>query len=243
MRYAIISDIHGNLEALNEVLRKIDNLKIDKIYNLGDLVGYGPDPDKVIDIILKEDIPSIMGNHDEAVIDIQKSNRFNEYAKKAVIYTLSKLTEEHKSFLESLPLKLIEDKFSMVHASFYYPDFWNYVDMRNVYIQFEYLENDIGFIGHTHIPAVYIKSKKEEKIFLESPKEKIYLEDDKKYIINVGSVGQPRDGDKRASFVVYDAKENCIEFYRVEYNIERVYEKIKKNNLPDFLGKRLFDGI
>mgnify|MGYP000209184271 CR=1 FL=1 len=206
----IIADIHANLPALQSVLDKLQGAEA--IYCAGDIVGYGPYPAEVLEIVKEEGIISVMGNHDYAVIDQSVLPWFNPLAREAIRYTARVLSPEHKSYLLSLPWK-IDGEFLMVHGSLRDP-------------LFEYLlpgalpkTSKLTIIGHTHIQ------------FFEG----LWL--------NPGSVGQPRDGDPRAAFAVFDPEKGKIKLKRTSYNIDEVAEEILRVNLPKFLADRLYEGI
>ena len=220
---AIISDIHGNLPALKVVLEKIEDA--DLIICAGDLVGYNPYPNEVIWEIKKRKIPCILGNHDRAVITDDYSN-FNIYAKIAAMWTRKALTRENLIFLASLKssmrsLEYENFKISVHHGSPWDEDYYVYPDMVRESI-LEYENPDLLVLGHTHVP--FIKRFK------------------KGTILNPGSVGQPRDGDPRASYALADIKRGIYEIKRVEYPIDEVAERILKEGLPEFLARRLYIG-
>ncbi|CAB3287599.1 Metallophosphoesterase [Methanocaldococcus lauensis] len=237
---AIISDIHSNLEALTAVLDDIKNRKIKKIVCLGDIVGYGANPNECIEIIRKLKCKCVAGNHDYYVLGKESLDALNTYGVIAILWTKNIITEENLSFLDSLPL-VIEDKIKnkkvvFSHANPKYPELWEYLFPDYVDDVFDC--GDLIFVGHSHIPFV---NSETENILLH--RGVVYLEDDKKYLINPGSVGQPRDRINKASYCIFDTKNFKIEIVRVEYDIKKAYEKIVKSGLPEFLGERLFLGI
>ena len=219
---ALISDIHGNLPALKVVLEKIED--VDTILCAGDLVGYNPWPNEVIWEIRKRNIPCIRGNHDRAVI-YDDYSRFNPYAATAASWTRAQLTEENMKYLYSLKDNLIleiEDKrIAVHHGAPFDEDHYIYPEEATEDL-LNYDKADILVLGHTHVPFV--------SVF------------DSGVIINPGSVGQPRDGDPRASYALVDIKNKKYEIRRVEYPIDEVYEKIIEEGLPAFLGERLYIG-
>lgn len=243
MRYAIISDIHSNIEALEAVLTKISGLRVDEILCLGDIVGYGANPNECIDIVRKTGISCIMGNHDVKASGLEEPDNFTPLAREAVLWTREHLTEESKEFLKGLPREMIVDGFVTFHGSIHDTD--RYIideeDTKDNFSLLEELPDDIktGFYGHTHAKVVF--SLQRGRISLE-PEDELKVSPWKRYLINPGSVGQPRDRDPDASFLVYDIFNEKITFYRVSYDIATCQEKIIKAGLPVDLATRLSIG-
>ena len=236
MKIAILSDIHGNLEALTEALEYIKRCDVDKIYCLGDIVGYGANPNECVAIIRENCKRVLMGNHDYAAIGLADISYFNEYAKLATLWTRNKLTKRNKDYLDTLPFSHQNDMLIMVHASPTNPVHWYYINSQaDALIEMQAFSQRLCFVGHSHVPLVFSESGVIQE-------KKIKFDKDKKYIINVGSIGQPRDGDNRSSFVIYDTKTDEIEFIRLAYDIHKTFEKIKKAGLPHFLAERLIKG-
>jgi len=224
MRIAIISDIHSNLEALENVLRRIDSLKVDKVCCLGDIVGYGPNPNECVELIKKTTDIVVMGNHDSAVINQTDIILFNSYAKEATEWTRRVISDENYEYLLELPLKISKGNILYVHSTPLIPEDWNYIlTQYGAEKQFNFFDEEVCFIGHSHRAEIF------------------HCVDDRK-IINAGSVGQPRDGDPRACFAVYDTETKQCEFIREEYDITTVFKKIVKAGLNEFLGERLLVG-
>ncbi|MGB9682580.1 MAG: metallophosphoesterase family protein [bacterium] len=239
MKIAVISDIHGNLEALNTVLECLEK-DIEKIICLGDIVGYGPNPKECCDIIREKDIYSLCGNHDAACFDDSLIDYFNPYAREAIIWTRFQLTDEYVSFLKGLPFEGFLHGFRVVHGAPGSP--FDYImtssDAREAFLSFG---EDLCFIGHSHIMEFY-EQKKGHPLVRQLPlrnQQELVIEDDKRYIINVGSVGQPRDRDPRAGYIVYDTEAKVIKAYRVEYRIDIVQRKMQLKGLPPILWERL----
>lgn len=243
MKYGIISDIHGNLEALKVVLNRLR--EVDKIICLGDIVGYGPLPNECIEEIRK--IPGlkvVAGNHDLASIGWKDINWFNEYAQRAILWTMTTLSKESKEYLSSLPEIIEEKDFIMVHGSLNdYTD--EYIsEVKDAKKSFELLkEKNLLFVGHTHYPLLFVK-KEYQPIYpirlIDKSIIKISMFD--KLIVNVGAIGQPRDGDPRASFGIFDTESNEIELCRVPYDINKIQELMRQEDLPNFLINRLARG-
>lgn len=239
MKYAIISDIHSNLEALSSVLDVIDGEGVEHIVCLGDIVGYGADPNSCVEIIKERNIPSVLGNHDAVACGIYEPTLFNDMAAHAALWTREELHPENRLFINKLPEKLTIDDFLAVHGAISDPDKYilSAYDARPEFSMME--EKTICFFGHTHVAITYFYVNNRVDTF--SPSD-IALEGGVKYLINPGSVGQPRDGDPRASFVIYD-DQGIAEYKRVEYDIKRAQEKILKTGLDQKLAERLSYGI
>jgi predicted phosphodiesterase len=242
MIYALISDIHGNLEALQTVLECIKSYKkkIDKIICLGDIVGYGADPNECIRITRAVSDIILAGNHDFAVCGQTSIENFNDYARAAVLWSRETLNHEEIHFLKELPLTYREKGIDFVHSSLHRPESWRYLSGTfDTQIDFQLMEQNVLFVGHTHIPVIFENA--ETKINRLNDSE-FSLEPAKKYIINPGSIGQPRDRDPRASFAFFDSEKNFVEIIRVEYDIKEAQRKIFEAGLPEVLATRLSYG-
>lgn len=241
MIYAIFADIHGNLEALKKVLKELKNEKVEKYIFLGDIVGYGANPRECIDLIRKLEAIVIAGNHDWAAVEKFDINYFNPVAKEAILWTKKILTNDDKDYLASLKLTFEEDNFTAVHGSLDKPEYFRYiVDLYDAKSSLKLLKKDILFIGHSHVP--FISSMK--NLNMELLKEfSINLKTRQKYLVNVGSVGQPRDNNPKACYAIYDSKLNSIEIKRASYNIKKAQEKIINAGLPKTLAERLSFGM
>ncbi|MGQ9705674.1 MAG: metallophosphoesterase family protein [bacterium] len=262
MKIAIISDIHGNLEALSYVINEIIREDVDSIINLGDTVGYGADPDKCLDVLMflcgidiavPSEIPKkveklkekclkrVAGNHDWGVISKIPKSWFNEMAVRALIWTESQLSERHRNFLDGLPLVEQYNGTFIVHSSPINPEEFNYVIRpEHAYASLKRTEEKVIFIGHSHIPGIFVL--KDDKVTGGWEYEHI-LSDDEKILVNVGSIGQPRDSDPRASYAIYNTKERAIRIIRVEYDIEKAVDKIKSAGIPERYAERLKWGL
>jgi diadenosine tetraphosphatase ApaH/serine/threonine PP2A family protein phosphatase len=251
--YAIISDIHSNLEALNAVLEDIDKRGVEKIICLGDIVGYGANPKECVDLIMERCEVCICGNHDHAVF--YEPCNFNLGAERACYWTRQLLEDEPDralrarrwDFMGKLPVRTVHDEKLFVHGSPRRP-VNEYMFADDVYTNpnkllgnFERFAEVACFVGHTHVPGVFVDDP-----YFESPDELAEpgfyeISDDDKVVINVGSVGQPRDRDPRAAYGIVE--QDRVEFIRLEYDIEKTVEKILAvPELDDFLGHRLLEG-
>jgi len=241
MRYAIFSDIHSNLEAFESVLAEYRRRSIDKYFCLGDIVGYGANPKECIEKVEKNNIETIAGNHDWAVGGKFDVKYFNPYAKEAVLWTQNRLESPEKEFLNKLKLLRKENNFVLVHGTLDKPGKFHYMlDGDAVAGTFQLMDCQLCFIGHTHGMEVF--TNKNNKISYSSPTS-IKIEEGIRYIINVGSIGQPRDRNPRASFCIYDSSKKRIEFLRSDYDIASAQNKIINNGLPSFLAQRLSEGV
>jgi putative phosphoesterase len=233
MRIAIISDIHSNLEALKKTFEIIDTKNIDEIICLGDIVGYGANPNECVELVRRRVRYCVLGNHDYAIIDPRETLFFNTYARYADLWTREVITKENLDFLKSLPLTVKFKNLLFVHSSPAYPREWEYIFTEvQARVQFPYFKEKICFIGHSHYPGIYPESGKFNG----------KLDKNSRYIINVGSVGQPRDGDWRLSFGIFDTEKWTYENIRAEYDVDRASAKIIQNGLPQYLADRILIG-
>ena len=239
MRLAIFSDIHANLEALEAVLADAHKRKCTHFVCLGDVVGYNANPHECVDRIRKLECPIVKGNHDEQASLPESSSDFNELAERAIKWTRDNLTEEDKQWLRELPLQRQVGDFTIVHATLDTPAQWGYVfNNLDAAASLTYQHTTVCFFGHTHVPMVFIRDEgvRRERI------EHIRVEPTKKYFINMGSVGQPRDGNWRAAYCTYDIENNLVEQLRVKYDLAVAQKKIIKAGLPRPLAERLAIG-
>lgn len=241
MTIAVISDVHANLEAIESVLKDIRKREIEDVLFLGDAVGYGPDPNRCIDLLKKECKVFLAGNHDRAAVGMTDIEYFNEFARAAIVWTEGVLTEEHKEFLSSLPVSIIfhsiEDIF-LVHSTPREPESWHYLlTLWDAEINFRYFSERICLLGHSHVPFVIEKQPSGDMLVY---RDNVILKKGLRYIINVGSVGQPRDHDPRACYAIMD--NNSITFIRVDYNIKKTQKKMSEASLPRPLIDRLYYG-
>ena len=240
MTTIFISDVHGNLEALQAVFREIDARRPERVICLGDIVGYGASPNECLDLVRERCDIVLLGNHDAAASGGPEAARFNIYARVAAEWTSKTLTRENREFLQKLPLTAIEGSSFCVHASPATPRDWEYLlDRFDAEPQFAYFTEPVCFIGHTHQPAIYLADPGGTKSL---PLSEGKLDPNRRYIVNVGSVGQPRDHDPRACFVLYHEHSTTIEYVRVPYDIEGAQSKIRAAQLPEVLAARLATG-
>lgn len=236
MKYGILGDIHANLEALEAVLAAMEKHKPDKLMCVGDVVGYGADPSACIAKIREIGATTVAGNHDFATIDKINVDFFNSYAREAALWTRRMLTKEEKGWLASLPLVELIDDCTLVHATLHSPELFEYIQTSyDAHLSFEQMTTHICFLGHSHVPVTFIQ--KRSVSFTMEPK--INVDPNAKTIVNVGSVGQPRDENPDAAFAIYDEATHQMEIFRIPYDIEKAAGKIVKAGLPEILAERL----
>ena len=245
MRYAIFSDIHSNLEALEAVISDARDANVQRYICLGDIVGYNADPRACLDRVQELDCPVIKGNHDEAATHNYELPHFNPLAMAGIDHTRRALDFERVAYLESLPMTLGFKGFAVVHASMHQPHNWQYVHSEEeVASCIRFQPGRLCFIGHTHLPMIYfddasVVSQIQTAANAPTPLE---LTGHRKYLVNVGSVGQPRDGDWRGCYVIYDDQQDTVEFRRVSYDVALTQSKIIEAGLPEIMAKRLLLG-
>jgi len=242
MKLAFISDIHANLEALEAVIADIDTKSVDAIYCLGDVVGYGANPNECVDIVSKRCKGVLLGNHDAVATGLLTTQHFNVHARIAIEWTAEALTSDNKKFLAAQPLAKTIDNLTMVHATPYQPGMWYYItSLEEAYFNFQSFDTKICLVGHTHIPMIIALD--EEEIYVHQEKQISYKGRDKlRLLVNIGSVGQPRDRNPESSYGILDTDEEKLSLYRVPYDIAKTQSKMKKIKMPDFLVNRLAEG-
>jgi predicted phosphodiesterase len=239
MRFAILSDIHANLEALEAVLKDAKEQQCTHFVCLGDVVGYNANPQECVARIRELNCPVVKGNHDEQASILESSRDFNELAERAINWTREHLAEEDKEWLASLPYQRQVRDFTIVHATLDRPEQWGYVfNNLDAAASFTYQHTPICFFGHTHVPMAFIRDEAVRRVRIDE----LAIDVTKKYFINTGSVGQPRDGDWRAAYCVYDIEKNVVEQRRLEYDLKTAQKKIVQAGLPPLLAERLASG-
>ena len=237
MRYAVLSDIHANLEALEAVLADAAP-RTDALLCLGDLVGYGADPVACIEIVGARAQTLVCGNHEQAVAGLIDLDWFNGHARAAAEWTRARLDDDHRAYLASLPLVAQVGDATLVHASPDRPDEWEYLlTAQDGFDAFSAFTTRLCFVGHSHLAGAW-------SLGSSGPEHRagavdIQLERGRRYLVNVGSVGQPRDRDPRASYAIWDVERGTIATRRVVYDIARARDKILRGGLPRFLADRL----
>lgn len=252
MRYLILSDLHSNDEALTAVLRRVKRKKFERVICLGDFVGYAADPNKVLDRYrtFRRPTYAIRGNHDKVVSGVEEGALFNPPALEAARWTTDRLSRENADFLKKLAPgpAIVDGKFVVCHGSpldedaYIFSDFdasLNFVHMNRLSF-----DVDLCFFGHSHIPSIFTLEPDGIRVeAVRSARAKLKLEPGRKYLINPGSVGQPRDRNPKASYAIFDSDEHTVYFDRVAYDVEAARKKIHRAGLPSMLGDRLIVGL
>jgi predicted phosphodiesterase len=239
MRFAILSDIHSNLEALEAVLVDAKAQGCSNFVCLGDVVGYNANPRECVKIIQDLACPVVKGNHDEQVSMICSSEGFNELAEEAIEWTRAQLSPDDKAWLADLRLTRQVRDFTIVHATLDTPGQWGYVfNDLDAIASFTYQHTSLCFFGHTHWPTAFVRDDNVRRITVGQ----IVLSAGKKYFLNPGSVGQPRDRDWRAAYCILHTDRQVVEQRRVKYDLETAQRKIRQAGLPDRLADRLSVG-
>lgn len=239
MRFAILGDIHANIHALAAVLEDAEEHSCTQFVCMGDIVGYNAYPSECVDVIRDLDCPVVKGNHDEQVaMDVTQSG-LNPLAQAAMLWTQEQLDMDQLQWLRDLRMQRQVRDFSIVHATLDTPQKWGYITTQlDAAASFSYQHTNLCFIGHTHVPKAYIK----EDVVRTEILDVLPIEKTKKYLINVGSVGQPRDGDWRASYCIYDSVSSEVTLRRVDYDIQSAQNAILAAGLPQKLATRLASG-
>jgi diadenosine tetraphosphatase ApaH/serine/threonine PP2A family protein phosphatase len=242
MRYLVLTDIHANLEALDACMAEANERGFDRVLVLGDLVGYGADPNAVIAYIQSLNPAAIVrGNHDKVACGMEQAEGFNAVAKAAVQWTLEVLTPAHRQWLASLPQgpTTVDDEIEICHGSPFDEDTYIFDELDAVHA-LKTSVRPLCLFGHTHCPAVFRLSEgKFEDLGAGGADTQVPLREAAKYLVNPGAVGQPRDGDPRAAFAIADTGARRVELFRIGYAIEDAQAKVMKAGLPEVLAQRL----
>lgn len=241
MIYGIFSDIHSNLAALEAVLASMEGHGVERRICLGDLVGYCADADACVQLVRQKSHVCLLGNHDSVAVKREPSIHFNQFARIAIEWTQAHLSKDSTEFLKKLPYIVEEDDFCFVHASPKSPADWYYVASLDEAVDaFEFFTSRACFVGHTHSPVIVALGKDGTPKVVE---EDSYIpQDDERLLVNVGSVGQPRDRNPQACWCLVDSDTMRVQFIRVPYDILRTQENMRKQNFPPFLIQRIADG-
>ena len=239
MRYGILSDIHSNLEALDAVLAWLSSQRVDRLLCAGDLVGYGADPSRCLGRLQASGVQSVCGNHDRAVAGKLSLDWFNPYAQAALEWTARVLSPVEREYLAQLPPVWKDPQITVVHSTLEEPERFHYVlDTPSARRCLDLQETPLAFIGHTHVPGFFVRENGQVRFLRDK---RIAAPRQSKILINVGSVGQPRDGDPRAACCLVDTDSEpwTVEIHRVAYPVEKAQAKIRAAGLPEFLAARL----
>ncbi len=244
MRFLVLSDIHSNLEALEAVLRKTRG-EYDRVVCCGDVVGYGPNPNEATEYVKGVASRIVRGNHDKAALGLVDLSLFNPLARRAALWTAKVLTPENHAYLKSIPSgPLNQDEFAIAHGSLLDEDEY-LVDLDEAFQSLVAARHPVTFIGHTHIQGGFVLFNDGRAGLLNpeirrgAEESQLPIDPQNRYLVNPGSVGQPRDFDPRAAFVIYDQEKLVVHFFRIDYPIERTQEKMRQVELPQYLIERL----
>jgi len=241
MKLGIFSDVHSNLEALQAVLALLRDMGVNRYICCGDIVGYGPDPNKCVELVRGLKPICVAGNHDYGVVGRTATNGFNSAALKALAWTKEQITRTNRNYLESLVLTERTDPLYIVHASPSEPEEWAYViTVGEAEEEMEYYPDAVCLVGHSHYPFAVERLPGEPARLIRQ--DSFEVKPQARYFVNAGSVGQPRDGDPRACCIVYNLRANTMTFHRVPYNVAAVQRKITAAGLPEYLAARLTSG-
>ena len=239
MRYAIFGDVHANFEALQAVLEDARANGVTHYVCLGDLVGYNADPVACLELVRAMECPIVKGNHDEQACEVTDLSYFNPLAARAIQWTRDQLNDEQKEWLKALKFSRLVRNFTVVHSTLDSPASWGYIlSDLDASASFSYQHTQLCFYGHTHVPRAFIRDTRVHEVAPDT----ITLEAGKKYLFNVGSVGQPRDQDWRASYALYTPASQTVQWRRLPYDIETAQKKIIAAGLPERLALRLAEG-
>lgn len=240
MRYGVLGDIHSNLEALTVAVDRLDRLGVDQFLQVGDVVGYGADPVPCIETLREIRALCIAGNHDWAVVGKLDSTFFNIHARKAVEWTRSRLDRPHLHFLESLPLtRVVDEHVSLVHGTLDQPELFEYIQTySDAYRSLAALETTVCFMGHSHVPMAFLLNDQ----IVHTNSRRVDLSRTRKALVNVGSIGQPRDENPMTAFGLFDTSSRIFTLFREPYDVAKTRDKIAEAGLPELLGERLLFG-
>lgn len=244
MRYGILGDIHANLTALNAVLEFAEAQGVEQLVSVGDVVGYGAAPQACIHRLQEQGAVVVLGNHDAACVGLIETGFFNPYARAAVEWTQRQLSKADREWLRNLPYTRSLEHCEVAHGTIASPELFDYLlSPTDAEPSLESMQLPVGFVGHTHIPIAVLRFEDEPDRTAYTTDRWIDLSNKSKALINVGSVGQPRDEDPRTAIAIFDAEDLVYELHRLEYDIEAEARRIREAGLPTVLADRLFLGV
>lgn len=244
MKYGILGDIHSNLSALEAVLECFDREGVDRVVSVGDVVGYGAAPRECIEIVRARNTTVVKGNHDAACVGEIDTVYFNSYAQAAVEWTRNVLTDEELEWLANLPLTTDLDHCTVAHGTLHKPELFDYIQSTtDADPSLDEMVLPVCFVGHTHVPVSLVRLKDDPDRTAYTFDTMVDLTETTKALINVGSVGQPRDEEPRAAYAIFDASARTVHIKRTEYDIEAEAKRIRDAGLPPMLADRLYLGV
>lgn len=244
MKYGVLGDIHGNLSALDVALAVFREERVECVVSVGDVVGYGAAPRECIDRLRRLDAVVVKGNHDAACTGELDIRYFNNYARDAVRWTQSVLSEEELAWLRELPLVAQLEHCSVAHGTYHRPELYDYIQSTtDADPSLDEMILPVCFVGHTHVPVTLLRLKDDPLRTAYTVDTHIDLAETSKALVNVGSVGQPRDDDPRTAFAIYDSRAECVTIRRAVYDIDAEARRIRSAGLPSVLADRLFLGV
>lgn len=244
MKYGILGDIHSNLSALSTVLDAFKSEGVDHVISVGDVVGYGAAPRECIDLVRSVEATVVKGNHDAACVDEIDVVYFNNYAREAVAWTQTQLSPDEMRWLSELPMTANLAHCSVSHGTLHQPELFNYIQSTtDADPSLDIMELPVCFVGHTHVPVALLRLHDDPLRTAYTVDHVVDLSEAYRALINVGSVGQPRDEDARAAYAIFDSQESTVTIKRVEYDIEQEAARIRSAGLPGVLADRLFLGV
>jgi len=242
LKYAIFGDIHGNFDAFQTCIDHMRESGAEKYVCVGDVVGYGAQPGECVRAVKGLADAVIAGNHEYAVCGKMGLEFFNAYAKEAIEWTQKQLTEDDLSYLRDLPLVQRVDSFTVAHSTLHAPEAFGYIEtLYSAHMSLSFLDDQVCFVGHSHIPITFVLDL-DQKTLTYTMDEEVRLAPNHKALVNVGSVGQPRDENPKASYAIYDPEEGLVQVCRVEYDTQAAAQRIRDAGLPEVLSSRLVMG-
>lgn len=244
MKYGILGDIHANLSALRAVLERMDESGVDTLVSVGDVVGYGAAPSECIALLRERGAIVVKGNHDAACVDELDDRTFNPYARAAVAWTRKQLSADEKRWLRGLPMVATLEHCQVAHGTLHRPELFDYIlSLSDADPSLDDMTRPVCFVGHSHIPLTVMRFVDEPERTAYTCEPEIDLSETLKALINVGSVGQPRDENPDAAYALFDAQHERASILRIPYDIETEIARIAAAGLPHVLGERLRIGV